>query len=360
MTSTHGSLLVYYDSRHALHTPPNEFLHGRLVPYLEMPQRIENIRNSLQASGLVTLVRANEQPTEAELLTVVEPALLAFLQESAREASAMAQREFALYHLDVDPNADDYYYHSVYPLSHMTVKRQPGARPYFVYDNTAPFGSKTWEAVLASASLAKAGARALLRGEAAVAYSLCRPPGHHAGRDFIGGYCYINNAALAASLLLERGKVAVIDVDYHHGNGTQAIFWDEPHVLFASIHADPLEEYPYYAGYADEIGGEGAEGTNLNMPLPMNVSAADFMTTLDHLLERVREFAPASIVISLGFDTYKADRMGTFNLEAAEYTEIARRITALGLPTLVIQEGGYNVEALGQLAVAFVRGLIRP
>lgn len=351
-------MLTFYTSRHHQHAPEVEALHARIVPYMEKPQRIETIRAALENAGLITIVEADSPVTVAELAKIHDADMLAYIEDMSAQAVESVRQEYALYHLEETSAGNAYFYPHLFPLSHMTVHPFPGQRRFYVFDNTAPFGAGTWDAVCASAALAKAGANALLRGQSRMAYALCRPPGHHAGRDYMGGYCYVNNAALAAEMLLALGNVAVLDVDYHHGNGTQHIFWDEPRVLFASIHADPIQEYPFYAGAASETGGTLAEGTTLNRPLPMGVDAEPYMAVFEEVLAKISAFNPAALVVSLGFDTYIADAMGTFRLDALHYREMGRQIAALGLPTLLVQEGGYTVDALGTLACAFVEGAL--
>ncbi|NJL48184.1 MAG: hypothetical protein HC929_12750 [Leptolyngbyaceae cyanobacterium SM2_5_2] len=198
----------------------------------------------------------------------------------------------------------------------------------------------------------------LLAGEARLAYALCRPPGHHAGRDFMGGYCYLNNAAVAAAHLAAAwGRVGLLDVDYHHGNGTQDIFWDDPQVFFGSIHAAPGVDYPYYSGYADETGGPTAPGGIANVPLGSGTTSADYLAALDGLLARCADFGAAALVVSLGFDAYAGDPMSIFDVQPETYTAIGERLAGLGVPVLLVQEGGYQVEALGRLAGHLLAGL---
>jgi acetoin utilization deacetylase AcuC-like enzyme len=190
------------------------------------------------------------------------------------------------------------------------------------------------------------------------AYALCRPPGHHAGAGFYGGYCYLNNGAIAARRLLNLGRVAIVDIDYHHGNGSQAIFWDEARVFVGSLHGDPDFAFPFYSGYADEAGGPGAEGTNLNVPLPAGTDGADYLTALDRLLDRVSAFDPATLVVSTGYDAYAGDPLSTFEVEADAYGHIGARLAQLDRPTLFVQEGGYCLEALAALAQNLISGFL--
>jgi len=195
-------------------------------------------------------------------------------------------------------------------------------------------------------------------GESCV-YTLCRPPGHHAGPDFFGGYCYLNNAAIAARALHDdRDRVAILDIDYHHGNGTQAVFYAEPDVWYGSLHVDPDTDYPFFAGYTDEVGIGAGEGTNWNVPLAPGTSQARYLSALDALLARLIAFDPRWLVVSAGFDTYIDDPVGTFQLTSAGFNEIGQRIRMLDLPTLVVQEGGYCVPDLGRIVVSFLRGLV--
>jgi len=342
---------AYFSPQHTRHAPATEFLHGRIIPYAEKPQRIEVIRDALAAAGLIRVIEPDARIDEEQIARVHDPHMIAYLKDTSAQARALVERDLAVYRLDPLPDGDEYFYASVYPLKHMT-----SAQRYYVFDNCAPIGTGTWEAARASALVAQAAARSLLANETRLAYALCRPPGHHAGPDFMGGYCYFNNAAIAADWLTGLGKVAILDVDYHHGNGTQAIFWDDPRVLYTSIHGDPAAEYPYHAGFASETGGPRAPGTTLNVPLPQGTGPEPYHAGLDALLARIREFAPASLIVSIGYDSYKDDPISTFKLDDADFTRMGRAVASFNLPTLLVQEGGYHLESLGRLAVAFVQG----
>jgi acetoin utilization deacetylase AcuC-like enzyme len=189
-------------------------------------------------------------------------------------------------------------------------------------------------------------------------YALCRPPGHHAGPDFFGGYCYLNNAAIAAEILRKNDeRIGILDIDYHHGNGTQAIFYADPNVWYGSLHIDPDIDYPFYAGYADETGAGAGMGTNCNVPLPPRTSQERYISVLEILFERLISFDPRWLIVSVGFDTYVHDPVGTFQIATAGFSEIGCRVHALKKPTLAIQEGGYHVPDLGPNVVAFLSGL---
>ena len=225
-------------------------------------------------------------------------------------------------------------------------------------DAVTPIMKRTYEVARASAETALTGARLITDGSERAVYSLCRPSGHHAGPRVFGGYCYFNNVATAAEYLVPRGTVAILDIDYHHGNGTQEFFQEQKSVFTASIHGDPEVEYPYFWGYAEETGRGQGEGTNLNLPLPLGSGGEAYLSALDRFLEAASAFGPAYLIIAAGFDTYRNDPIGGFKLDLDDYREVGRRIMSLGIPTLICQEGGYNVEALGKCVHSFLDGVI--
>jgi acetoin utilization deacetylase AcuC-like enzyme len=216
-----------------------------------------------------------------------------------------------------------------------------------MFDLSAPIMAGTYQAALGSANCALSGAQAVAEG-ARAAFALCRPPGHHAGKSYCGGYCYLNNAAIAGNWLSAKGKVAILDIDYHAGNGTQNIFYDRGDVLTISIHADPDFEYPSFAGYSTETGTGPGFGAHRNFPLPAGTDDEHYLSTLDEAIELIQSFAPASLVLSAGMDLYSGDPLGSFNVTKAGISEIGNRIAKLNLPTLIVMEGGYNNAALGE------------
>jgi acetoin utilization deacetylase AcuC-like enzyme len=228
----------------------------------------------------------------------------------------------------------------------------------YSFDAATPIGPGTWTAAYAGAQTALTAARAILDGERTRAFALCRPPGHHAGRDYLGGYCYLNNAAIAAEVAVREGRrVAILDLDYHHGNGTQDIFWTRGDVLFVSIHADPATDYPFYWGHADETGeGQGA-GATLNIPLPHGTGITGYLPALDRALAGVRAFLPDLLVVSFGADTFEGDPISHFAIRTEDYGAMAGAVDALGLPTLIVMEGGYAAAALGANVARFIGGL---
>ncbi|MBI5930794.1 MAG: histone deacetylase family protein [Chloroflexi bacterium] len=352
---------LLFSHHHQHHAPILETHHAKILNYPEIPRRAEIIREHLFGTGLMQPVLVETPMPKSEIYQTLDAGMVDYLEAISQDLATLTTESLSTFYSlkDTDP-AHFYRYPSVFPQrdriyhSHQSLM---GLHGYYCFDKDAPVGKGTWEATLYSATIAHQGAGMILAGQP-LAYSLCRPPGHHASRDLMGGYCYLNNAAIAATRLREMGTVAIIDIDYHHGNGTQEIFWNDPHVLFTSIHAHPEGEYPYFTGYAEEIGGPLAPHTNLNFPLHAGATEIVFLAAMDELLAGVRAFNPASIVVSLGFDAFEQDPLGTFKLKAESYFKIAQKITALQLPTLLVQEGGYAVEMLGILAEQFVSGML--
>ncbi|MDX1403541.1 MAG: histone deacetylase family protein [Woeseiaceae bacterium] len=228
----------------------------------------------------------------------------------------------------------------------------------YSFDSTTPFVEGSFKAIRTSANIALTAAGLLQDGQRH-AFALCRPPGHHATQDCCGGYCYLNNTALAAQKLLDggAGPVAVLDVDYHHGNGTQTIFYERSDVLTISLHADPKLEYPFFAGFADETGAGNGRGYNYNYPLPFGTDWASYQAVLDEALDGIRRFSPAVLLVALGLDTFVGDPTTHFAITTDDFRRMGERIATLALPTLVVLEGGYSVEHIGENTVNFLKGL---
>ncbi len=220
-------------------------------------------------------------------------------------------------------------------------------RGYFSFDTYTPISYHATQAALVSGSLAATGAKLLLEGNCSVC-ALCRPPGHHAEYDR-GGYCYLNNAAIAANILQDYGTVAILDIDFHHGNETQHIFYSNNNVLTISLHASPEEKFPFFSGFASEKGEGKGEGYNKNYPLPLGVTHKEYDQVLQKALTDIQEFMPKYLIIAMGYDTYEKDPIGGFLLTTPYYTEIAKYLRSLQYPTLIVQEGGYNTEDLGKM-----------
>ncbi len=228
----------------------------------------------------------------------------------------------------------------------------------YSFDATSPFVEGSWQAIRTSANIALTGAD-LIRGGEQQAFALCRPPGHHATVNYCGGYCYLNNTALATQSLLDGGarKIAVLDVDYHHGNGTQSIFYERNDVLTISLHADPSVEYPFFLGYADEPGDGVGHGFNVNYPLPFGTDWNQYEVVLADALSQVQRFEPDALVVALGLDTFAGDPTTCFGIETEDYVQMGKAIASLHLRTLVVLEGGYSVAHIGHNTVRFLTGL---
>ena len=344
---------VFYSPKHQFHNPIYEYDRGIQVPYQEIPRRIEVTRKALQNLSCTEVIEPETVLPLDQILRIHSQELVEHLQKQSKlaglQGSGLEQEE-------------RYLYPWIYPLNPQMaakLKSSPEAAGCYAFDTYAPIGANTWQAVYTSANLAASAAYAVVEDEARIVYALCRPPGHHAGCEMFGGYCYLNNAAIAADILqqsLSRG--AILDIDYHHGNGTQEIFWSNSEVMFVSIHADPADEYPFFSGFRDEQGGGQAIGTNLNLPLPKGTGGSAYLTTLDSALNAILEFRPNWLVLSAGYDTCVADPSTFFELTDETYSEIGKRIGGLNLPTVIVHEGGYAVEQNGALAVRLLSGII--
>lgn len=341
-------MLVVYSPRLEEFRPPGQIHFGEAGPCPEVPERTRRIAGALQEAGLAVFVEPRSFPLD-RIAAVHDADYLEYLQTAN-------QRPI------IDPESDgrpaEVLFPAAFPFSDLWPARHPSvmaAAGAFCFDTYAPLTAQVWPAARLAADCALTAAD-LVRGGERVALALCRPPGHHAMRAKCGGFCYLNNAAIAAHDLAQRGRVAILDVDYHHGNGTQEIFYTSGQVLYVSLHADPTEAYPYFSGYPDETGAGDGAGSNLNLPLPAGADDVQYGAALDQALTKIRGFAPQSLVLSLGFDICANDPLTTFRVTPGFFTEMARRISSLGLPTVIVLEGGYAVETLGELAVRFVRG----
>lgn len=335
-----------YTEDHRLHHGAGEFYRGRMVPCFEMPSRAEQVLAAVRGAGLGDVIAPHSFPTEA-LTRIHTPDFVAFLQSTWDEWTALGETGDAL------PYA--------WPATGLRQDKVPdhidGKLGFYSIDAAVPITSGTWQAVKTSADCALTGA-ALLNAGAQSAFALCRPPGHHAGSRTMGGFCYLNNAAIAAQSLLDQGagRIALLDVDYHHGNGTQEIFYNRADVVFASLHGDPRQEYPFYLGYADERGAEAGEGANHNYPLPWGTSGETYLETLDAAIVELAAWGADAVVVSLGVDTFAEDPISHFKLLRDDFAGIGRRIATLGRPTLFVMEGGYAVADIGANVAAVLTG----
>ena len=327
-------MLCFWDERQRAHAPAGEFFNGQMHPAAEHPGRVDAILGAIGAT------RGPADFGTAPLLRVHPQYYLDLLSSAHGEWLAAGRQG------DAFP-----YTFPVLGRRPLNLSRIDARLGQHSFDTSSPIGPGTWQAGYWSAQTALAGLQALLDGERS-AFALTRPPGHHCGADYFGGYSYLSNAAICAEATLAAGRtVAILDVDYHHGNGTQDVVAGREGIAFASIHADPATDYPYFWGHADE-----SRGNILNLPLPRGTDWRAYEPALDHALDWIAGFEPALLIVSYGADTYAGDPISHFALHTADYTPMARRIAALGLPTLVLMEGGYAVDALGANVAAFLGG----
>ncbi len=330
----------FWDDRQRLHAPAFEFFNGALNPVAEHPGRVDAI---LAAIG----------PTETPADAGMEP-LLRVHSADYLELLRTAHAEWRSAGRDGDAIPYAFPIVGRRPLRHARIDARLGQHSF---DTSTAIAEATWESSYWSAQTALAALDVVLNGER-TAFALCRPPGHHAGVDYFGGYSYLSNAAICAEAAIAKGRtrIAILDVDYHHGNGTQDIFYSRGDVAFASIHADPAMDYPYFWGHADESGEGSGEGATLNLPLPRGTDWAAYAPALEQALQWIRGFEPELLIVSYGADTYADDPISYFELQTADYARMSHRIAALGLPTLIAMEGGYAVDALRSNVAEFLSG----
>lgn len=331
---------TFYAEAQSRHAPALELQNGALVPHAESQARVEAIESALP--GLVA-------PTDfglAPILAVHDAAYVGFLKRAHADWQAAGR-----------PGDAFPYTFPVRGRRSLRLDRIDAELGQYAYDCGTPVAAGTWEAVYWNAQTALT-ALATVTETGAPAFAFCRPPGHHAGRDYMGGYSYLNNVAIAAQHALAAGarRVAVLDVDYHHGNGTQDIFYDRADVLTISLHADPKTDYPFYWGHADETGERAGAGANFNLPMPRGTGWVDYKAQLMLALERVAAFDPDLLIVPFGVDTYAGDPISFFSIETEDYTAMGRLVSGAGRPTLICMEGGYAIDALGANVAAFLAG----
>jgi acetoin utilization deacetylase AcuC-like enzyme len=324
----------FWDERQRAHKPAGEFFNGAMHPAAEHAGRVDAI---LQAIG----------PTEAPADRGMEPLLrvhsanyLEFLRTAHQQWRA-AGREGDAYP----------YTFPVVGRRPLTLSRVDALLGQYSFDTSSPIAEGTWEAAYWSAQTALAAVDAVLEGER-TAFAFCRPPGHHAGADYLGGYSYLGNAAIAAEQAMAAGRrVAILDVDYHHGNGTQDVVGGRAEIAFASIHADPSTDYPFFWGHADE-----SQGNILNLPLPRGTDWSAYEPALARALDWIAKHEADLLIVSYGADTFEGDPISYFKLKTSDYAPMAGLIASLGLPTMIVMEGGYAVHALGANVGEFLSG----
>lgn len=317
-----------------------------MTPSFENPQRADTVLARVKSTGLGDIISESEFDRSCYVAAHSER-YVSFLEHAWSEWTATGKTHDAL--------------PLVWPVRDLAIDREPGfidgKLGFYAMDAGAPITSGTWQAVRSSANVALTGMQRVIDGERS-AFALCRPPGHHAAREYMGGYCYLNNAAIAAERCLNQGakRVAVLDVDFHHGNGTQNIFYDRPDVFFASIHGDPHLSYPYFSGYEQETGIGAGAGFTANYPLAKGTTWMQYQVALKDALARIKAFRPDYLVISLGVDTFENDPISHFKLTSDDFLRMGAEIALAGVPTLFVMEGGYMVDEIGINAVNTLQG----
>ena len=333
----------YYAPETDLHDPVFRLTHGKILRNAEQAERAKLLKAGLDELGLAT-----EEPAEAprEALEAVHtPAFLDFLETAWDEWQKLPNCG-----PEVVPNVFPQRSFATYPDSVV------GRAGWHIGDTSAPIGPKTWIAARRAADCAIAAADAVLAGDRA-AYALCRPAGHHTSADMAAGHCMMNNSAIAAARLRrQHDRVATLDIDVHHGNGTQAIFYDRDDVLTVSIHADPSSYYPFFVGYAHETGEGAGEGHNLNIPLPRTTTDDAWLAAVAQGLERIAAFEPGALLLSLGLDAHEKDPLMGMQVSWDGFRRAGRMIAEAGYPTVLVQEGGYLSEDLTTSLVSFMEG----
>ncbi len=331
---------------HLAHFPAGEIYDGKLVRPFECPERWDYIVDALNNEGFLNQSNPNDLDEE-KLLSVHEKKYVDFLK------TCWDQWISSGYTGEAIP--------TIFPVRGFHQDRIPddidGKLGYFALAAETSITAGTWQAAQAAAAIAQTGQQRISNGASEI-FALCRPPGHHASSNQFGGYCFLNNAAIAAQGMLTDGatKVAILDIDFHHGNGTQSIFYDRDDVLFVSLHGNPNDAFPHFLGYVDETGEGQGEGTNLNLPMNRGTEFPAWVDSLEIGLKTIRDYRPDALVVSLGVDTFKDDPISFFRLTSNNYLTIGQLISGLKLPTLYVMEGGYAVEEIGINTVNVLAG----
>ncbi|AQU83438.1 MULTISPECIES: histone deacetylase family protein [unclassified Halomonas] len=337
----------FYHADQAYHAPATFLLRGQPAPSPEGPLRSAMLSQGLEGIGLTLTA-----PAEADSLELRTRLGKIHTLRYLRFLETIYERWQAL------PNAAEFVAPNIHPCGggHHYPRHPIGQAGWHLHDMACPLSATSFRGALASAATAQAAAEEVVKG-APSAYALCRPPGHHAGPERAGGFCLLNNAGLAATVLRERfAKVAIIDVDLHHGNGTQDIFYDRGDVWTGSLHADPSDFYPFFWGGADEQGSGEGEGANVNLPLPVGSDSDVYLDALAMLVDHLQQYSPEAVVVALGLDAHKDDPLAGLTVETEAFVDVGKRLAALSLPTVIIQEGGYPTKHLGDNLAAFMRG----
>lgn len=334
---------AFYAAEQKRHNPKAFLSSGAPQPNPEQPERVERLLTGARAAGC-EILRPRDHGL-GPIAAVHTPEYLDFLEHIYARWQRIAEASE-----EVIPNIHPLARNGRYPASAV------GQAGYHMADTACPISGETWESVCWSAWSAVDATDAVMAGERA-AYALCRPPGHHAFADVAGGFCFVNNSAVAAQRFLSSSaRVVILDIDLHHGNGTQGIFYQRADVLTISIHADPVRFYPFFWGHADERGEGPGLGYNLNLPLERKSGDAEFLAVLDVAFRRIRAYAPDALVVALGLDAFEGDPFGGLSVSTPGFARIGEAIAGLGLPTAIVQEGGYLCDALSDNLTSFLTG----
>jgi acetoin utilization deacetylase AcuC-like enzyme len=327
-----------------LHYPKRYLQRGHIVEFPEQPERAKRLLRGAKAAGVE--MHAARAHGDAHILAVHTPRYVKFLSNAWRKWNRPKGKAYEEMMASIRPVERP----SRYPSDIL------GQAGWHQMDFSCPITEQTWTSVKASADSALSAAELVAEGEK-VAYALCRPPGHHAYADRAGGFCFLNNSAIVAQYLRQSwDQVAILDIDVHHGNGTQGIFYDRPDVLTVSIHADPKKYYPYYYGYETQRGKGKGTGYNINIPVPVKSDDEVWMGALEMALGEIRDAAPGALVIALGLDAHEADPLAGGAVTTEGFTRMSHAIAKLDLPTVIVQEGGYLTDDLENNLTAFLKG----
>jgi acetoin utilization deacetylase AcuC-like enzyme len=340
-------LRTVHSELHARHAPGGELHRGETVSAFECPRRADEILATLQSMAIGPVSPPDDFPDHT-VTRVHDEGYTQFLRRAFEEWSALGRTGDAAA--------------QTWAVRGMRSDRVPesldGRLAYYSFDTSTPITAGTWTAARSAANVALTAARLLETTGERGTFALCRPPGHHAAADYYGGYCFLNNAAIAAQYLRDQGamRVGILDIDYHHGNGTQSIFYGRDDVPFASIHADPASDYPYFLGYADERGSGPGEGYNRNLPLARGAAWGAWGDALDDACNWLAGLGVEAVVVSLGVDTFELDPISAFRLSSDDYLRVGGRLARLGKPVLFVMEGGYALDHIGRNVANVLEG----
>lgn len=328
---------VVLNNRFAEHQPQGEIHHGKMVPSFENPSRVDHIVTCLKAHGITQFIEPTDHGLDA-ILRVHPEHYVTFLKTIWQQWQAQGNEEDLVPYIWPVPGLKR--------IKHEDLNARAG---YYAFSSDTAIMSGTWDAVYQGAQSALTAMELVINGEQA-AFALTRPPGHHAHAETYGGYCFLNNAAIAAQAALDKGnqRVCILDVDYHHGNGTQDIFYSRDDILTVSIHGHPKSNFPYYLGFEDETGEDKGLGFNLNLPLEDGTSFDKWQSAFEVAAKRIGQFKPDILIVPLGVDTYEGDPISNFKLITADFATMGSMIADLNVPTVFVMEGGYDVEPIGQ------------